>query len=308
MEIQDEDKVEERGLSPDTSETDSLQSGTSGGSGCLFPGDVGGQGRRKSSVCPQPLLPQATLLRFESQSSSEEGGARSYVRKELAALSEEEAEHNERLYEETMSLLFPEESMKDRFYRDKDKENAARLWILSITEDVEEEKIRKRKFSNIKEPEELNFLLKSGTVLCKLISKIYPECGIDVDRLETGNLNTKKKNISQFLTAALAYGLKEKDLFRPDDLVVVAHFHKVTRAIFALAERVKMDPTFEGQYLQYTNSNQQSSKRKASGNTDKKISTGTLNAIFENLMQDVERKTSVVSRGPPQNIYSTTFD
>ena len=29
----------------------------------------------------------------------------------------------------------------------------------------------------------------------------------------------------------------------------------------------------------------QSSKRKASGNTDKKISTGTLNAIFENLMQ-----------------------
>ena len=95
--------------------------------------------------------------------------------------------------------------------------------------------------------------------------------------LQTGNLNTKKKNISQFLTAALAYGLKEKDLFRPDDLVVVAHFHKyvfndfrgikkicytycdfrVTRAIFALAERVKMDPTFEGQYLQYTNSNQQ---------------------------------------------------
>ena len=64
-----------------------------------------------------------------------------------------------------------------------------------------------------------------------------------------------------------------------------------------------MDPTFDGQYLQYTNSNQQvrflmffkgfldvkpsiqSSKRKASGNTDKKISTGTLNAIFENLMQ-----------------------
>ena len=75
---------------------------------------------------------------------------------------------------------------------------------------------------------------------------------------------------------------------------------RVTRAIFALAERVKMDPTFDGQYLQYTNSNQQvrflkvypdvkpfiqSSKRKASGNTDKKISTGTLNAIFENLMQ-----------------------
>ena len=53
---QDEDKVEERGLSPDSSEADSLQSGASGCSG---------QGRRKSSVCPQPLLPQATLLRSE---------------------------------------------------------------------------------------------------------------------------------------------------------------------------------------------------------------------------------------------------
>ena len=44
--------------------------------------------------------------------------------------------------------------------------------------------------------------------------------------LQTGNLNTKKKNISQFLAAALAYGLTEKYLFKPDDLVVVAHFHK----------------------------------------------------------------------------------
>ena len=50
----------------------------------------------------------------------------------MAALSQEEAEHNERLFEDTMTLLFPEESMKDRFYRDKDKENAARVWILSV--------------------------------------------------------------------------------------------------------------------------------------------------------------------------------
>ena len=50
----------------------------------------------------------------------------------MTALSEEEREHNERLYEETMAVLFPEDSMKDRFYRDKDKENAARVWILSV--------------------------------------------------------------------------------------------------------------------------------------------------------------------------------
>ena len=40
--------------------------------------------------------------------------------------------------------------------------------------------------------------------------------------------------------------------------VQVYHIIRVTRAIFALAERVQMDPTFEGEYLQYvSNSNQQ---------------------------------------------------
>ena len=43
---------------------------------------------------------------------------------------------------------------------------------------------------------------------------------------QSGNLNTKKKNISQFLISALAYGLPERYLFKPDDVVVMAHFHK----------------------------------------------------------------------------------
>ena len=63
MFYQDDDKVEERGLSPDTSETDSQYSGASGSAICA-PGE-NSSGRRKSSVCPQPLLPQATLLRSE---------------------------------------------------------------------------------------------------------------------------------------------------------------------------------------------------------------------------------------------------
>ena len=36
----------------------------------------------------------------------------------------------------------------------------------------------------IQEVEELNFLLKSGIVLCKLITKIYPNSSIDIDKLE----------------------------------------------------------------------------------------------------------------------------
>ena len=100
-----------------------------------------------------------------------------------------------------MVLLFPEERMKDRFFRDKDKEMAIRTWILSVSrmirqkmlllifklqiiEDKDEESNKKRKSSNLQEVEELNFLLKSGIALCKLISLIHPQCGIDVDKLE----------------------------------------------------------------------------------------------------------------------------
>ena len=66
-------------MSPDTSETDSLQSGASGsgGVGNIVSGALSsqlspetGQGRRKSSVCPQTLQPVPTLLRFESQAGS----------------------------------------------------------------------------------------------------------------------------------------------------------------------------------------------------------------------------------------------
>lgn len=298
MEVQDE-SVEDRAMSPDNnSETDSVNSGASGG------GTVNGktERERKGSTC-KTLRPLPTFVKVESQSSSGDGQDRLYIKKD--DLSQEEEEWNKKLMEETMTELFPAEKMKDKFYRDKEKESAIRSWILLILEDKEEESNKtKRKSSNIQEVEELNFLLKSGIVLCKLITKIYPNSSIDIDKLETGNLNTKKKNISQFLLAARAYGLEEQYLFIPDDLVVMAHFHKVTRALFAIAELTKMDPSFLGEpfIFEPSSSNQQSLKRRVS--QEKVSSSGTLNAIFENLMQDVERKTSVVSKGPPPNIYS----
>ena len=52
-----------------------------------------------------------------------------------------------------------------------------------MLEEEENSKPRK-KSSNVQEVEELNFLLKSGIVLCKLIKKIYPKCGIDVESLQ----------------------------------------------------------------------------------------------------------------------------
>jgi len=267
------------------------------------PGD-GRDKERKGSTCKQ-LRPLPTFLKVDSQSSVELA-ERTYVRKTAADLTMEEQEYNEKVCEETLAIIFPEDKMKDKFYRDKEKEAAVRAWILTIIEDDEADSSRRRtsKSSNKPEVEDLNFLLKSGIVLCRLINKIYPQSQIDVGSLQAGNLNTKKKNISQFLVSARAYGLEERYLFKPDDLVVMAHFHKVTRALFALAERTKMDPTFTGESLTYTEITSQSNTRKVSGSEDR-VQAGSLNAIFENLMQDVERKTSIVSKGPPRNIYSS---
>ena len=100
-------------------------------------------------------------------------------------MSKEEEEWNNKLMEDAMMELFPEDKMKDKFYRDKDKETAIRSWILQLLEDKEDENLKtKRKSSNVQEPEELNFLLKSGIVLCKLITKLYPQSTIDIDKLQ----------------------------------------------------------------------------------------------------------------------------
>ena len=53
---------------------------------------------------------------MESQPSIEQTD-KTYIRK--AELSEEEMEYNEKLFEETLTILFPEDKMKDKFFRDK---------------------------------------------------------------------------------------------------------------------------------------------------------------------------------------------
>ena len=83
---------------------------------------------RKGSTC-KTLRPLPTFVKVESQGSTE-AQDRLYFKKEI--LTDEEVDHNEKLFEDTMVLLFPEERMKDRFFRDKDKEMAIRTWILSV--------------------------------------------------------------------------------------------------------------------------------------------------------------------------------
>ena len=68
---------------------------------------------RKGSTCKQ-LRPLPTFVKSQSSLDLAE---KTYVRKK--ELSEEEVECNEKLFEETMAVLFPEEKMRDKFYRDK---------------------------------------------------------------------------------------------------------------------------------------------------------------------------------------------
>ena len=109
-----------------------------------LPGPAGAEARdkgRKGSTCKQ-LRPLPTFVKSQSSLDLTE---KTYVRKH--ELSEEEVEYNEKLYEETLAVLFPEEKMRDKFYRDKvrlrlsqrflknnfqDKEAAARAWILTV--------------------------------------------------------------------------------------------------------------------------------------------------------------------------------
>ena len=47
----------------------------------------------------------------------------------------------------------------------------------------------KKKERSVEELEDLNFLLKSGKVLCKLVSKIVPGIEIDVEKMEVKRFN-----------------------------------------------------------------------------------------------------------------------
>ena len=56
--------------------------------------------------------------------------------------------------------------------------------LFQVIEEEDCEKRKSSKSSNKPELEDLNFLLKSGIVLCRLIHKIFPRCQIDLESLQ----------------------------------------------------------------------------------------------------------------------------
>ena len=81
---------------------------------------------RKGSTC-KTLRPLPVFVKCESTLEEQD---REYFRK--ADLSDIEHQHNEKVFDETMAIMFPEERMKDKFYRDKDLETAIKFWIHSV--------------------------------------------------------------------------------------------------------------------------------------------------------------------------------
>jgi len=307
-------------------ENDEIDSFSDGGdAGCLSAASLGTDSHssngsinllfspvRRGSACRQ-LHPLPTILQTDL-TNSDQFKTKKYYKK--LSLTEEEVATNKELYEEIVGNEFPEEDMVDKAFRDKDKELALKSWILSVLEFGEAGERERDKESNkckmkekkLMETEELNFLLQSGIVLCKLAAIIVPGTEILVEQLQTGNLSTKKKNIHLFLKCAGNYGVPDKYLFKPDDLVVQAHFYKVTRAVFAFAEMTNTDPGYCGPEFDFDkiikDLMNKGMRRKSSVQDTTLQSLHNINSIFANLMQDVERRNSITPKGPPTNIYA----
>merc|ERR1712059_16671 len=102
--------------------------------------------------------------------------------------------------------------------------------------------------------------------------------------------------------AASAYGVPQHMMFQPDDLAMMGHLHKVTRTLFAFAEPTNMDLQYEGPAFNFDKILkellEQGIRRKSSAKDVKNVQTGSINSIFANLMQDVERKNSTAPRTP----------
>jgi len=291
--------TDERG-SPPCSPEPGDSGGSSSGPGLLVPGLV----VRRGSAC-RVLHPLPTIVQPEHIEPVE---GRRYIRKAPGVpLTEEETALNEQVFKETIANEFPDEDMLDKTFRDKDKDWVIKTWILRVLEEeamTSESKSKQQ--SRLQQSEELVFMIQSGVLLCKLAAKIVPNTDIDLEKLQSGNLMTKRKNISIFLKAAAHYGVPLHLLFQPDDLAVQAHVYKVTRTLFVFAELTNLDPDYNGPSFNFDTIIRelidQGLRRKSSVHDVTKVSTN-INTIFANLMQDVERRSSLTPKGPPANIY-----
>ncbi|KAF5906216.1 calponin-3-like, partial [Clarias magur] len=79
--------------------------------------------------------------------------------------------------------------------------------------------------------------LKDGVILCELINKLKPG---SVRKINNSKLNWHKlENLSNFIKAILAYGLKPNDIFEANDLFENGNMTQVQTTLLALAGMAK---------------------------------------------------------------------
>lgn len=119
--------------------------------------------------------------------------------------------------------------------RDNTKESQILMWIWNCLEMV----------SSL----DYDQFLKDGVALCRLMNHLRPG-SVTLEEVNSGtDARQKRRNIELFLRAAKNYGVPERLLFEPDDLLFMRHLPKVTRCIFALGKLVDDDSSYTGPKL-----------------------------------------------------------
>lgn len=119
--------------------------------------------------------------------------------------------------------------------RDNTKESQILMWIWNCLEMV----------SSL----DYDQFLKDGVALCKLMNHLRPG-SVPIEEVTAGtDARQKRRNIELFLRAAKSYGVPDRMLFAPDELLFLTHVPKVTRCIFALGKLVDADTGYDGPKL-----------------------------------------------------------
>lgn len=90
-------------------------------------------------------------------------------------------------------------------------------------------------------------LIQDGVVLCRVINKLKPGAIPKIN--EAGGQFKLMENISNFLKAAIAYGVPEQDGFQTVDLWEKKDIANVTKCLYALGRTTYKHAEFKGPYL-----------------------------------------------------------
>ncbi|XP_066914031.1 myophilin-like [Clytia hemisphaerica] len=103
-------------------------------------------------------------------------------------------------------------------------------WIAEVLTD-------RSMFDGVEGEEAVHQVLKDGLILCKVINMLYPGSVRKVNKMKQPFM--MMENISAFLDACVAYGVRRGDLFQTVDLYEGQNMVSVIQGIFALGRKAQ---------------------------------------------------------------------